>query len=228
MEKQVSFGRIPRRSSLAQLDRQLPLRLRHLSPQSLQVLLQRLVIGLLSQGQGKPTIGCGEIARRTYSRRVERAQRNHCAWIGLLGCGPQHSKSSIAVLPLSASIDVFFALGDLIKHRGRGGLRCRWRSGGAFGSWCWLCRLLIRIGLGGIRSGGRFVFCGSLRCGLVCRQRIPGGRSRRIRRSRGIASSGAPRVGARGVCSRRACVGRTRTRLGICARNSRGLRGCWL
>src|SRR5258707_15226815 len=101
--------------SLAQLDGQLSFRLRHLAPQPLQIFLQWLIIGLLSQGQRKPAIGRRKIARGTYAGGIKRAPRTPGPWIGLLCRGPQHSKPRNPVLPRSAPQDLFLPLGDLIK-----------------------------------------------------------------------------------------------------------------
>jgi hypothetical protein len=43
-------------TSLAQLDSQLPLWLRHLAPEFLQILLQSWIVRFFSQGHGKPAI----------------------------------------------------------------------------------------------------------------------------------------------------------------------------
>ena len=53
---------------MAQLDSQLPLRLRHFAPQLLQIALHGLVVGLLPQRQREPPIGGGKIVRRAQSR----------------------------------------------------------------------------------------------------------------------------------------------------------------
>ncbi len=43
-------------TSLAQLDSQMPLWLRHLAPELLQILLQSRIVRLFSEGHGKPAI----------------------------------------------------------------------------------------------------------------------------------------------------------------------------
>jgi len=50
---------------LAQLDRQLSLRLRHLAPEFLQVILQPLILRLFVQSEGKPAIRRRQITGRT-------------------------------------------------------------------------------------------------------------------------------------------------------------------
>ena len=60
----ISFGRVEgimsaencATTSLAQLDSQMPLWLRHLAPELLQILLQSGIVRFFSQGHGKPAI----------------------------------------------------------------------------------------------------------------------------------------------------------------------------
>ena len=49
---------------LTELNRQLAFRLRHLIPKFLQVILQRLIVGLFVQSKCKPAVRRGQIARR--------------------------------------------------------------------------------------------------------------------------------------------------------------------
>jgi len=98
-------------TSLAQLDRQIPLWLRHLAPQLLQILLQSGIVRIFSQGHGKPAIRRRQIARCAKAGRIQRTEGNHGLRIRLVSAGSQHLQTAIAILRhATASINVFFRI----------------------------------------------------------------------------------------------------------------------
>lgn len=111
---------------LAQPHRQLPLRLRHLVPQFLHVVLQILIIGILPQCQGIPPVGCRQIARRARPLRVQRSQRDHRLGVRVLGRRAQNLQPAVAIfLHPALPEDIILAFGHHVRssRRSLGGAR---------------------------------------------------------------------------------------------------------
>jgi hypothetical protein len=96
-----------RQESLAQLDRQLPLRLRHFAPEFLQVRLHRLIVGILPQGHGEPAIRRWKVVRSAQSRRIEGAHFDHGFGIRLCRRWFQQAHSALAILTRASGINIF-------------------------------------------------------------------------------------------------------------------------
>ena len=159
--------------SLAQLDRQLPLRLRHFAPQLLQICLHRLVTGILAQRQGKPAIRGGKIVRRTQSCRVQGAHLDHGFGICAFRRRLQQTHPAVAVLGHAASIKIFLRLAYWI-----GGPRCRRWLGYGCGFWRFARSRGRSCSGSGVcvwrRSGGRRI-CSRLRRGYHRTGRVASG-----------------------------------------------------
>jgi hypothetical protein len=136
------------RRLLTQLDRKLALRLGHLAPEFLQIILQRLVVGLFMQSKCKPTVGSRQVSRRAGPGRVKCAHGDHCFRIGLFGRRLQQLQTAIAILARAVPIDIPFRLHHRIDWLGRCGLALsRFRRWWGFS----LRRLCIGIGAGRLR-----------------------------------------------------------------------------
>ena len=102
--------------SLAEFDRELPLGLRHLTPQFLQVRLHRLIVWLLVQCPGEPSIGGWEIPRRAQAGGIKRPHLNHRFRISRIRSRPQQVQAAIAILWCSLAVQIFSRFADRIAR----------------------------------------------------------------------------------------------------------------
>ncbi len=177
---------------LRQLDRQLPLRLRHFAPKLLEIGLHRHIFRIFSQCLGEPAIRSRQIARRAQPRRVQRAHLDHRFRIRLVGFGLEQLKSAIAALRRALSVQIF------LRFRNRIARSCRLRHRRG------LCRRRLRR-LPSLRFGG-LRRCGGRRSRIV-RARVIAGVLRgfvRIRSFRFIAALCRSRI-RRWRCCRVGC-----------------------
>jgi len=124
-----------RSHSLRQPDRLLPLRLRHLSPDHLGILLERRILGIFAKCERKVPVRCGQVARHAMSSSVERSHGDHCLAIENVSRRTNQFQSALTVLRSASPVNVLLAYGHRVfrlhrRFRPRGRRRlagCRGR-----------------------------------------------------------------------------------------------------
>ena len=98
----------------------MPLRLRHLPPHHLGILLERTIFWILAQRQRKIPVGGGQIAVYAMPGRVQRSHRDHRLGVRLIRRRLHHLQAPFAVLGEPAPVNIFLPLRHGVVRFDRG------------------------------------------------------------------------------------------------------------
>jgi len=114
---------------LRQLDRQLPLRLRHFAPKFLQIALNRLIAWVFPQRDREPSISRRQIVRCTQPCGVKRSHFHHRLRIPGIGSRLQEAHAAVAILASALAVQILMSFGGSVDRPSGLWSRARFRGG---------------------------------------------------------------------------------------------------